>query len=324
VGPIDPPILSLPLDNRPPSRKSVAMVPIVHHPAYQAEIPAGHRFPMGKFRRLAEVLVEERLVAPDGFERPGPAPEAALRLAHDGAWVDAVLGGTVPEKVAREIGFPLTAGVVDRARAATGGTIHAARLALAHGVALNTAGGSHHARRAQGAGFCVFNDVAVAAAALLRERAVRKVVVVDLDVHQGDGTADIFAGDGRVTTLSVHAERNYPHRKIPSTHDIGLADRTGDAAYLAVVRDAVGAVLSAARPDIVFYNAGVDPHADDRLGRLGLADDGLAARDRLVIGAAKAIGVPLVGVIGGGYDDDVDRLARRHATLHRAAREIHG
>jgi acetoin utilization deacetylase AcuC-like enzyme len=300
------------------------MVPIIHHPAYQADLPADHRFPMGKFRRLAEVLVEEGIVAPGGFARPEPAPEAALRLAHDGAWVDAVIGGTVSAKAAREVGFPMTESVVARARAATGGTILAARLALDHGIALNTAGGSHHARRAQGAGFCVFNDVAVAASVLLAERAARRVLVIDLDVHQGDGTADVFAGDDRVVTLSVHAERNYPHRKIPSTHDVGLPDRFGDEPYLDAVGDAVRRALAGAKADVVFYNAGVDPHGDDRLGRLALTDDGLAARDRMVIAAVKATGTPLVGVIGGGYDPDVDRLARRHAMLHRAAREIHG
>lgn len=299
--------------------KIAAMAPIVHHPAYQAEIPDGHRFPMGKFRRLAEVLVEEGIVAPGGFHRPEPAAEAWLRLAHDGAYVDQVLTGAVPPKVAREIGFPMSDSVVLRARAATGGTVLAARLALDHGIALNTAGGSHHARRDQGAGFCVFNDVAVAAAVLLAERAVRRVLVIDLDVHQGDGTADVFAGDPRVTTLSVHAERNYPYRKIPSTLDVGLPDAEGDEAYLARLAELVGPVIDGCRPDIVFYNAGVDPHRDDRLGRLELSDEGLMRRDEAVIGAVRRRGLPLAGVIGGGYDIDVDRLARRHATLHRAA-----
>ncbi len=295
------------------------MPPIVHHPAYQAEIPADHRFPMGKFRRLAEVLVEEGIVAPGGFHQPDPAEESWLRLAHDGAYVDAVLTGTVPARVAREIGFPMTESVARRARAATGGTVLAARLALEQGLALNTAGGSHHARRSQGAGFCVFNDVAVAASVVLAERLVKRVLVIDLDVHQGDGTADVFAGDDRVVTLSVHAERNYPHRKIPSTHDIGLPDREGDAPYLSLLDDLLDPLLDASRPEIVFYNAGVDPHVDDRLGRLSLSDEGLARRDARVIAAVRRRALPLVGVIGGGYDLDVDRLARRHATLHRTA-----
>ncbi|HUG62424.1 MAG TPA: histone deacetylase [Methylomirabilota bacterium] len=295
------------------------MPAIVHHPAYQADIPADHRFPMGKFRRLAEVLVEDGIVAPGGFHVPQPAEEGWLRLAHDGLYVDQVLTQSAPAKVAREIGFPMTPSVAARARAATGGTVLAARLALETGLALNTAGGSHHARRAQGAGFCVFNDVAVAASVLLAERLVKRVLVIDLDVHQGDGTADIFAGDARVTTVSVHAERNYPHRKIPSTHDIGLADASGDETFLSVLDDVLEPLLSATRPEVVFYNAGVDPHAADRLGRLALTDDGLARRDGRVIAAVRKAGAPLVGVIGGGYDADVDRLARRHAILHRAA-----
>ncbi len=298
------------------------MIPIVHHPAYHAEIPDGHRFPMGKFRRLGEILVEDGLVAADGFQVPALAPDGWLRLAHDGAYVDQVLGLAVPSAIAREIGFPMTESVARRARAATGGTVLAARLALEHGLALNTAGGSHHARRAQGAGFCVFNDVAVAAAVLLADGHVERVLVIDLDVHQGDGTADIFTGDERVTTVSVHAEKNYPVRKVPSTIDVGLADGLDDEAYLKVVDAVLSSVLDRVQPDIVFYNAGVDPHADDRLGRLALSDRGLAERDRRVIGRVRDRGLPLAGVIGGGYDTNVDRLARRHSILHRTAAEF--
>ncbi|WP_181708373.1 histone deacetylase family protein [Chthonobacter rhizosphaerae] len=295
------------------------MLPIVHHPAYQADIPADHRFPMGKFRRLAEVLVEERLVGPGGFHQPEPAPAEWLVLAHERAYVDQVTGGTVPAAVAREIGFPMTESVALRARCATGGTVLAARLALRHGLALNTAGGSHHARRAHGAGFCVFNDVAVAARVLLAEGLVGRVLVIDLDVHQGDGTADIFAGDDRVVTFSAHAEKNYPVRKVPSSLDVGLPDALGDSGYLDMLDDHLDGLIDRAEPDIVFYNAGVDPHADDRLGRLALTDAGLAARDARVIEAVRGRDLPLAGVIGGGYDTDVDRLARRHATLHRVA-----
>jgi acetoin utilization deacetylase AcuC-like enzyme len=309
------------LDFQLSPRNIAPMPPIVHHPAYQADIPADHRFPMGKFRRLAEVLVEDGVVAPGGFHVPDPAPDSWLRLAHDGAYVDQVLTGAVPAPIAREIGFPMSESVAARARAATGGTVLAARLALEHGIALNTAGGSHHARRAQGAGFCVFNDVAVAASVLLAERAVKRVLVIDLDVHQGDGTADIFAGEARVTTLSVHAGRNYPHRKIASSHDVALDDRIGDEAYLEAVGDILVRLIEGVRPDFVFYNAGVDPHADDRLGRLALTDAGLAARDRLVIASVRRRGIPMAGVIGGGYDVDIDRLARRHAILHRTAAE---
>ncbi|MEO1200395.1 MAG: histone deacetylase [Pseudomonadota bacterium] len=297
-------------------------LPIVHHPAYVADLPQDHRFPMRKFGQLAEVLVEEGLVTPDGFHVPALAPASWLELAHDRTYVDQVLGGSVPEAIAREIGFPMTDSVARRAQAATGGTVLTARLALQHGLACNTAGGSHHARHAQGAGFCIFNDVAVAASVLRADREVDRVLIIDLDVHQGDGTADIFRDTPDVVTLSIHGEKNYPVRKIASDVDIALPDGTDDDAYLELLRETVPAVLDRARPDLVFYNAGVDPHADDRLGRLALSDQGLALRDRFVVSQVRGRDVPLAGVIGGGYQTDINRLARRHATLHRVAAEF--
>lgn len=298
-------------------------LPIVHHAAYTAEIPSDHRFPMGKYRRLAEVLVERGL-APDGFVEPEPASAAELSLAHDAAYVNQVLSLTVPRAIEREIGLPMNETVMRRARAATGGTIRAARLALEAGIACNTAGGSHHARSGQGAGFCTFNDVAVAIRVLMRDGAIGTALVVDCDVHQGDGTAEIFEHDARVTTLSLHAARNYPARKRRSTIDLALDDDLGDAAYLEALRSVLPALIERTHPDIVFYNAGVDPHRDDRLGRLALSDDGLAARDRLVIGEAVCRGIPLTGVIGGGYGADIDAIARRHALLFVAASAASG
>lgn len=296
-------------------------LPIVHNPNYNAELPEGHRFPMGKFRRLAEVLVEDGLVAPGAFFEPAPAPASWIGLAHDRRYVDQVFAGGVPDAIAREIGFPMTRTVARRARSASAGTVLTGRLALEHGIACNTAGGSHHARRRQGAGFCVFNDVAVAVRVLQADVVIERALIVDLDVHQGDGTADIFQGDATVFTFSMHAERNYPVRKVASDLDIPLADGAGDPDYLALLADALPRVLETAAPDIVFYNAGVDPHRDDRLGRLALSDAGLEARDRFVIETVREAGIPLAGVIGGGYQDDVDPLARRHAILHRVARD---
>lgn len=298
------------------------MLPIVHTPRYQAELPANHRFPMGKFRRLAEVLVEDGLVADGGFHVPAPAPATWVALAHDRAYVDQVFSGSVPDRIAREIGFPMTESVGLRARSASAGTVLTGRLALDHGIACNTAGGSHHARAAQGAGFCVFNDVAVAIRVLQADGAIERALVIDCDVHQGDGTADIFAGDPSVFTWSIHAEKNYPVRKIPSDVDIALPDGTGDDAYLETVREAVPAALDRFGPDIVFFNSGVDPHRDDRLGRLALSDRGLLERNLFVIDAVRSRGIPLAGVLGGGYADDVTVLARRHALLHRAAGEF--
>ncbi len=293
-------------------------LPIVHHAAYTAEIPADHRFPMGKYRRLAERLSADGLV-PSGFVTPEPARADQLALAHDAVYVDAVLSLALPKAIEREIGLPMNETVVRRAAAATGGTILAARLALEHGLACNTAGGSHHARAEQGAGFCTFNDVAVAIRVLLAERRIGTALVVDCDVHQGDGTAAIFAGDANVTTLSLHAERNYPVRKRASSIDIGLDDDTADEAYLGALAAVLPGLVDRLAPDIVFYNAGVDPHKDDRLGRLALSDAGLFARDRLVISEVRRRGIPLVAVIGGGYGADVDAIAGRHALVFRAA-----
>nr|WP_240476687.1 histone deacetylase [Geminicoccus roseus] len=259
---------------------------------------------------------DARLVTPRLAER------SWLVRAHAVEWVDAVLAADVAPADERRLGFPVDAGLATRARAATGGTVLAARLALEDGFAANTAGGSHHAHHAGGAGFCVFNDVAVAARLLLDEGAVHRVLVVDLDVHQGDGTADILAGDPNVTTFSLHCRANYPAHKKQSSLDIALDPGTGDADYLALADRVVGSLMDRVRPDLVFYNAGVDPHVDDRLGRLALTDDGLLARERMVLEHCRRRRVPLTGVMGGGYGQDVDQLVARHALLHVAARDL--
>ena len=293
------------------------MPPIVFHPAYEAALPEGHRFPMRKYGRLAEIL-SARGLAPDGFVLPEPADAGLLAGAHDPAYVEAVLAARVPRAIERAIGLPVTDSVVARSRASSGGTLCAAGLALEHGLAGSTAGGSHHARRAGGAGFCVFNDVAVAALALRREGRIRRALVIDLDVHQGDGTADCLAREPDLFTLSVHCERNYPTDKVPGDLDIGLPDGLEDAAYLAVLAARLPPLVEGFAPDLIFYNAGVDPHRDDRLGRLNLTDDGLRARDRFVVGLARANNIPLCAVIGGGYGSDVDAIAARHALVFEA------
>ena len=297
---------------------SLPVLPIVHHPAYRAETPAGHRFPMEKFARLSQVLIADGLV-PGGFHEPEPADFDTVARVHDPEYVRGIVSADLPREAERRIGLPITPSVALRSRAAVGGTLLTARLALEHGLACNTAGGSHHAGRAHGAGFCTFNDVAVAAINLLAEGAIARALVVDLDVHQGDGTAEIFAGDPRVFTLSVHAARNFPARKVAGDLDVALEDRAEDEAYLAAVEAVLPGVLEDQRPDLVFFNAGVDPHRDDKLGRLALSDEGLARRDAFVLEACLRRGVPVAGVIGGGYGADIDALARRHATLHRSA-----
>jgi acetoin utilization deacetylase AcuC-like enzyme len=297
-------------------------LPIVHHPAYVAPMPAGHRFPMGKFGRLMEYLLEQRVVTPAQVHVPEPAPPEWLTLAHAHAFVDAVLSQSLDAAAVRRIGLPVTAEVAMRARTASAGTVLTARLALAHGLACNTAGGSHHAFAAYGSGFCLFNDVAVAARVLLAEGLVERVLVVDLDVHQGDGTAAIFLDEPRVFTFSMHCRTNFPLRKQTSDLDLALDAGLEDEAYLALIADHLPGLLADVRPDLVFYNAGVDPHVDDQLGRLALSERGLSRRERLVLESCLHAGVPVAGVIGGGNAADPDQLARLHAILPRVASEL--
>lgn len=298
-------------------------VPLVSHPAYQAALPDGHRFPMRKYGRLAELLVEKGLV-PNGFIVPTEADADLIALAHDRAYVDQVLACSVPREIERRIGLPVDEGVVRRARVSAGGTLLAARLAQQHGLAGSTAGGSHHGQRETGAGFCVFNDVAIAAKALKREGAIHNALVVDLDVHQGDGTADCLRDEPDLFTFSMHAEKNYPVRKIPSDLDLGLPDGMEDDAYMDALHTHLPHLLDALEPDLVFFNAGVDPHRDDKLGRLALTDEGLRRRDAYVVEQALRRDIPLVAVIGGGYTTDIDALAQRHAIVFEAMADRYG
>jgi acetoin utilization deacetylase AcuC-like enzyme len=275
---------------------------------------------MEKYARLAQVLAEEGLIGPEGLHIPEPASFELLAAVHDPDYVRQVLGAVVPPNIERVIGMPVTRSVSDRVQAAVGGTLMAARLALRYGLACNTAGGSHHAGPKGGAGYCVFNDIGVAGRAMIQAGEIQKALVVDLDVHQGDGTAFIFEHEPRVFTFSMHGEKNYPVRRGPSDLDIELPDGTGDEAYLAELRAILPVLIERVEPDLIFYIAGVDPHESDRLGRLALSDEGLFARDTYVLETCLPV-APVVGVLGGGYDSDIDRLARRHATLHRAAAE---
>lgn len=296
-------------------------LPLIHHTDYDASsVPDGHRFPMRKYSRVAERLRSRGAV----FTVPRLAPEAWLMAVHDPAYVAAILNQTLDRAAARRIGFEITAPLARRAAASAAGTTLAARLALDTGAAANLAGGSHHAGPGGGAGFCVFNDVAVAARQILDDRLVRRIAVIDCDVHHGDGTALIFAGTDAVFTFSLHCEDNWPRTKPPSDLDVGLPKGTGDAAYLEALSQALPIIFDRARPDLVFYNAGVDPHHDDRLGHLALTDTGLASRDRLVAEACRVRGVPICGVLGGGYGHDPDAVADRHLFMIEALADLAG
>jgi acetoin utilization deacetylase AcuC-like enzyme len=297
-------------------------LPVVHHPAYVAPVPPGHRFPMAKFGRLMAYLLEESVIAPAQVRVPELAPAAWLQRAHAGDYVSAILTQSLNDAAVRRIGLPITAEVARRARAANGGTVLTARLALEHGLACNTAGGSHHAFAGYGSGFCVFNDVAVASRVLLDEGLVERILVVDLDVHQGDGTAAIFEGDPRVFTFSMHCRTNFPLHKQRSDLDLALDPGLEDDAYLALLAEHLPGALEDARPQLVFYNAGVDPHVDDKLGRLALSEQGLWRRECFALEACLKAAVPVAGVIGGGYAPDLHQLARLHAILPRVASEL--
>lgn len=225
-----------------------------------------------------------------------------------------VLEARVPADKVRRIGFAVTPSVAARAAIVPGGTWLAACLALSHGFAANTAGGSHHALAATGAGYCVFNDLAIAAVRLIQEGKVSRLLVVDVDVHQGDGTAALLAGRAGVATYSIHAEKNFPVRKARSTLDVPLGDGVDDDAYIAILEETLTPLLDTMAPEIVLYQAGVDPFVEDRLGRLALTRDGLVRRERLIAGMMRARGIPLASTIGGGYGDDALEIARRHVT----------
>jgi acetoin utilization deacetylase AcuC-like enzyme len=299
------------------------------HDTHVIPLPPGHRFPAGKYG-LLRLAVEHN---PGGIElRPAPAASAGeLALAHEPSYVDAVFAGTLDPARQREIGFGWSPALVERARHSVGATIAAARAALeegAHGgVAANLGGGTHHASASRGSGYCVFNDVAVAARLMQAERLRARrgplqVVVIDLDVHQGNGTAEIFAGDDTVFTFSMHGERNFPFRKSPGDLDVGLPDGCDDAAYLAALGPALEEVWrrTAARPPgLAFYVSGADPHEGDRLGRLRLTMEGLARRDASVLEALRARGIPVVVLMAGGYGHDIGTTVAVHLQTLRLA-----
>lgn len=287
------------------------MLHVVHHVDYMAPAPTRGSFRFDKYMLVMVALRESGY--PLTEHAPPPAPREWLDAVHDPDYVEQVFTQSVPYEKERRIGFPVTAHIAQRVAHTNGGTWLAARLAMQHGYAANSAAGSHHALHETGAGYCVFNDLAVTANRLIAQGDARRVMIVDCDVHQGDGTASLMAGREDVFTLSIHAEKNFPVRKARSTLDIGLPDGTGDAPYMQVLADTLPRTLDAFAPDIVLYQAGVDPHENDRLGRLSLSDEGLQARDRLVVGEARRRGLPVASVLGGGYGKDPREVAERHA-----------
>ena len=291
------------------------MLHVVHHADYMAPRPERGTFKFDKYYLVMECLREFGREASAAITEhsPEPMPRDWLEAVHDLAYVDEVFRAEVPRDKERRIGFPVTERIRDRVRHTNGGTWLAAQLAMQHGYAANSAAGSHHALADTGAGYCVFNDLAVASNRLIAQGHAKRILIVDLDVHQGDGTASLTAAREDIATLSIHAEKNFPVRKARSSIDIGLPDGTSDAAYMAVLDDHLPKLLDGFAPDFVFYQAGVDPHQDDKLGRLNLTDEGLIARDRYVVNQTRQRGLPIASALGGGYGDDQREVAARHA-----------
>jgi acetoin utilization deacetylase AcuC-like enzyme len=298
-------------------------LPIIYHPDYVAPLPEGHRFPMPKFRQLYELLIADGIAKTSQFHTPQPPPTEWIELVHTKEYIQSYYTGTLEPKALRRIGLPWSPALVKRTCTAVGGTILTAQLALRYGLACNTAGGTHHAFPSYGSGFCIFNDLAISARILQQLGLVQKILILDLDVHQGDGTAFIFQEDKSVFTFSMHCEVNFPGTKQKSDLDVPLPVGMDDDSYLQTIAKYLPDLLSQWKPDLILYDAGVDPHASDRFGKLALTDTGIYRREMLVLTTCVAAGYPVASVIGGGYSDDLNALIYRHSLLHRAATEVY-
>jgi len=298
-------------------------LPLIYHPDYVAPLPPGHRFPMYKFRQLYETLLADGVAHPHQFHTPELPPRHWIEQVHLPTYVTSYCDGTLDAKAQRKIGLPWSPALVHRTCIAVGGTILTAQLALQQGLACNTAGGTHHAFPGYGSGFCIFNDLAIAARVIQQAGLAQNILIVDLDVHQGDGTAVIFQDDTTVFTFSIHCAANFPGTKQHSNLDVALPEGIEDDEYLQTLAEYLPDLLSHVHPDLVLYDAGVDPHLGDRLGKLALTDTGLYRREMQVLGTCVAKGYPVACVIGGGYANDSTALVYRHSLLHRAADEIY-
>ena len=294
-------------------------LPVVNHDDYFAKIGDDHKFPINKFGELANYLLKKKIV--EKFHKPYPCSEETLKRAHSEKYINDIKNKTLDQNSVKKIGFPLVDSVVQRSLVATGGPVLASKLAIKNGVACNTAGGSHHANFDGGAGYCVFNDVAVAAQYLLDRGLAGRILIIDLDVHQGNGSADIFTTNNNVFTFSMHSKSNYPAKKSISDCDVELENDTEDKEYLRILRFYLNQ-LNDENFDFVFYIAGVDIHFNDRLGKLKISDEGIRERDEVVTENFFSKGIPLCGVLGGGYNKDFYKLVELHSFLHQSCAKL--
>ena len=292
---------------------------VVFHKNYNATIGDDHKFPINKFSELANYLIDKKIVKK--FYKPYPCSDVTLRRAHADSYIKDIKNKTLDKIKIKKIGFPLIDSVIRRSLVATGGTVLASKLAITNGVACNTAGGSHHANFDEGAGYCVFNDVAVAAHYLLDRGMAGKILIIDLDVHQGNGSSEIFKNNRNVFTFSMHSKSNYPAKKSLSDLDVELEDNTEDSQYIKMLKFYLNQ-LNQENFDFVFYIAGVDIHFNDRLGKLKISDEGIKQRDELVTENFFSKGIPLCGVLGGGYNKDFSKLIELHASLHQSCAKL--
>ncbi|MGD2140235.1 MAG: histone deacetylase [Burkholderiales bacterium] len=279
---------------------------------FELPLPEDHRFPMRKYAMLRARVEAAGLSGGEPLCVPGPASNEQILRAHDATYLQRVLSGTLAPSEIRRIGFPWTQQMVERSRRSSGATVEACRVALDQGVAVSLAGGTHHAFRDHGSGYCVFNDIAIAALAMQAEARVRRVLIVDGDVHQGDGTAAILANDSSIFTFSIHGAKNFPFRKVESDLDIALPDLTGDERYLSAFQDGLCHALSASQPELVIYLAGADPFEGDRLGRLSVGKAGLVRRDQMLFSACADLGLPVATVMAGGYARNIEDTVDIH------------
>jgi acetoin utilization deacetylase AcuC-like enzyme len=291
---------------------------------YTIELPANHSFPIRKYRLIREQLVAEGTLRSEDLLEPTPIAPTDARLVHTDEYWAQLTSGTLSANAIRRLGLPWSEALVRRARASAQGTLTAARIAIRDGVAINLAGGTHHAFPDRGEGYCALNDIAIAIRCLQRDAWMQRMAVIDCDVHQGNGTAAIFASEPDVYTYSLHGANNFPLVKVPGKLDIGLPDGTGDEEYLRILERTVPRLLAEFRPGLVFYLAGVDPHERDRRGRLLLTHQGLRRRDEFVLQACRDAGIPVAITLGGGYGQDIQDTVEAHCNTARAAREVFG
>jgi acetoin utilization deacetylase AcuC-like enzyme len=298
------------------------MLKIAWSELFAHPLPEGHRFPMLKYNLLPEQLIYEGTIREDNIFAPIPLAEEDITSTHNKSYWKRLRSLELSEPEIRRTGFPMSAELVERELSVISGTVQAAMFALKHGIAMNIAGGTHHAFTDKGEGFCLLNDIAVASNYLLKHSKAAKILVIDLDVHQGNGTAEIFAHEERVFTFSMHGEKNFPMHKERSDLDIGLPDGTGDGPYLRILKEALPSLTEKLEPDFIFYQAGVDVLATDKLGRLQLTQEGCRERDRFVLEHCKQNGIPVAVTMGGGYSERISDIVQAHANTYRLAQDI--